>query len=252
MADNDNLKLWNEVQKTDPTYTKDYSGPGGYSGTAISGNYMIMEATKQFGPIGLGWGYDIIEDRIDTGGPVYSEADGSIMGHTMTHTIKLELWVKFGDEVAKIQNYGHTPYVTWNRNYKNWNTDQEAPKKSLTDAIKKCLSMFGFCADIYLGLYDDVSYVEEVKAQAQIDKADDKLEATVKANQVYKEWFDKHLEIIKTAASVNELELIFKSSYRKAQRKQDRDGLLTLTRAKDARLKTLEDKKNGSTTPAHK
>lgn len=242
-----NLELWDNVSTSDPEYTREFSAGGGYSGTAINGAYMIMKATKQWGPIGINWGYEILEERIDNGAPGYDEA-GEILGHTMTHTIHLALWVKMGDEMSRVEHFGHTPFVYWNRTYKNWVTDQEAPKKSLTDAIKKCLSMYGFCADIYLGMFDDVGYVEDLKTTKEINKADDKLEAEIKAKQEYDDWFRKHLDIIKTAVNINELELVFKGTYRKAQRKGDRDGILQLTRAKDARLKQLQEKENNDST----
>ena len=249
-----NLALWDKVKKTDPKHTKEFSGPGGYSGTAINPTYLTMLATENWGPIGMNWGYNILEERFETGHPQHDEA-GEILGHITTHTIKLELWVKNKildpnfkpdegeDPIARICHFGHTPCITWNRTYKNWVTDVEAPKKSLTDALKKCLSMYGFSADIFLGMYDDVNYVAEVKAQADIDDSEDKLAEGIKQRQEYKEWFDKHIEFINTATNINELELLFKTSYRKAQHKGDRDGLLKLTRAKDAKMKTLKEKK---------
>jgi len=244
-----NLSLWEKVSKTDPAYTKKFSQ--GFTGTSVNSTYLIRLATEQWGMIGLDWGYDILEERTDNGAPVYNDS-GEIIGHIQTHTIKLCLWVKRGKEYARVEHFGHTPYVYYSPKNNKWITDQEAPKKSLTDAIKKCLSMFGFSADIFLGLFDDVGYVQEIMAEAEINKIDNKMEADVKAKQIYKEWFDKHLKIIETAVTINELELIFKSSYRKAQRQNDRDGLLKLTRSKDTRLKHLqakEDKKHGSTTP---
>lgn len=250
--ENNNLSLWEKVSTTDPAYTKAFNQ--GFSGTSINSTYLIMQATEQWGMIGLGWGYDIAEERIDNGGPVYNN-DGEILGHIQTHTIKLCLWVKQGEEFSRVEHFGHTPYTYYSHKNSKWITDQEAPKKSLTDALKKCLSMHGFSADIYLGMFDDRSYVEEVKAQVEINKIDDKLEADVKAKQIYKDWFDKHLELIKTAVTINELELVFKTSFRKTQRNSDKDGSLSLTRAKDARfkhLKSKEDEKNGSTTPANR
>ena len=38
-------------------------------------------------------------------------------------------------------------------------TDEEAPKKSLTDALSKAMSWLGFAADIHLGRWDDNKYV---------------------------------------------------------------------------------------------
>ena len=205
-----NMSLWNKVAKTNPEYTKAFTAGGGYSGTSINGTSVVMEATKQWGAIGVNWGYNVLEERVDTGATIFN-AENEIVGNTLTNTIKLELWVKKSildpewkpeqdeDSLARIVHYGHTPYVTWNRNYKNWQTDQEATKKSMTDALKKCLSMYGFNADIFLGLYDDVSYVGMLKDEAEIDKSDNKLETHIKQKQEYDDWYLKHLKIIETA-----------------------------------------------------
>ena len=202
---------------------------------------MIMQATEQWGMIGLGWGYDITEERVDTGGPIY-DAQGEILGHIQTHTIKLCLWVRQGEEFARVEHFGHTPYTYYSANKNKWITDQEAPKKSLTDALKKCLSMFGFSADIYLGLYDDRNYVDEVKAQSEIDKSDDKAATILKQRQEYDEELDKNLKLIETSVSLNELEAIFKSIARKATRRNDKDGLKTLNDATQKRKKYFENK----------
>src|SRR5690242_14923694 len=50
------MALWNAVCKTDPRHTKPVEF--GRKFTAIDAHYQIMEATRQFGPIGEGWGYD--------------------------------------------------------------------------------------------------------------------------------------------------------------------------------------------------
>ncbi|MFK8333452.1 hypothetical protein M2D63_026040, partial [Pseudomonas sp. BJa5] len=42
-----------------------------------------------------------------------------------------------------------------------YTTDGEAPKKSLTDAINNSLSMLGFRADVFLGIFDDRDYVQQ-------------------------------------------------------------------------------------------
>jgi len=234
-----NLELWEKVSVTDPQYTKGFNQ--GFSGTAINSTYLIRLATEQWGMIGLDWGYDIVEERVDSGAPVYN-ANNDIIGNILTHTIKLCLWVKRGEDYARVEHFGHTPYVYYSAKNNKWITDQEAPKKTLTDAIKKCLSMFGFSADIYLGLYDDQGYVEEVKAQAAIDNADNKAEEEIKQRQEYEKLFKDNLALIKTATNMNELEKVFASIARKSKRRKDVEGIRKLTAAKDKRKSELEEK----------
>ena len=236
-----NLDLWDKVSTTDPSYTKPLTG-GGFSGTSINATYLVMKATEQWGMIGLDWGYDITEERVDNGGPVYNN-DGEILGHVQTHTIKLCLWVKRGEQYARVEHFGHTPYTYYSAKNNKWITDQEAPKKSLTDSLKKCLSMFGFSADIFLGLYDDIGYVEEVKAQSAIDKADNKADEILKQNKEYKELLELNLKLIKTATSTNELEAIYKSIARKAKRKNDEAGMKSVLDATTKRKEELEANK---------
>ena len=64
-----NTSIWERVQSTDPKFTKNYKGAGGFSGTAINATYLVKKATEQFGPLGSGWGYEIVEERFDAGGP---------------------------------------------------------------------------------------------------------------------------------------------------------------------------------------
>ena len=242
MSDNiDNLSIWEQVKNTDPTYTKDFSAPGGHSGTSINATYMFRQATELFGPVGNGWGYNIIEERFDTGAPVNNK-EGEILGHVMTHTIRISLWYKDEQGKHEVEHFGHTPYVYYSTNYSKFITDGEAPKKSLTDAIKKCLSMLGFSADVFMGLYDDVGYVQEARAAFEVEKSDDAAEETIRKRQEYDAWKVKHLDFITTATNINELELLFKSCARKAKHHNDDDGLIKFTKAKDARKTELEKK----------
>ncbi|MCP5787189.1 hypothetical protein NL329_30185, partial [Klebsiella pneumoniae] len=64
----DNLDLWKRVFKTDERFTKAFTQNGG--GTSINGTYMTMLATREFGPKGIGWGVDIVEERFDIGAPI--------------------------------------------------------------------------------------------------------------------------------------------------------------------------------------
>jgi hypothetical protein len=143
---NDNLKLWESVEKTDPKYTKAFSKAGGFSGTAINATYLIRKATALWGPMGGTWGPEVVDDRYVAGG------EGIII-----HVLRINLRHPHGS----VPSYGQTTFVGKNKN--GIFTDEEAPKKSLTDATTKALSMLGFSADVFLGLYDDNKYVNDRK-----------------------------------------------------------------------------------------
>jgi hypothetical protein len=54
---------------------------------------------------------------------------------------------------------------------RNGNVDDECYKKIQTDALTKALSRLGFNADIFMGLWDDNRYVEQVKKKKEGEKA---------------------------------------------------------------------------------
>jgi hypothetical protein len=238
---NENLELWGRVGKTDPQYTKAYKGAGGFEGTAVNPLYTVRRLTEEFGQLGIGWGYDIIEDRFDNGHTVYDD-NGNSIGILSTHTIRLDLWHMVGDKKAISTHYGHTPYV-----YKNkWGmqTDVEFAKKSLTDALNKAASMFGFNSDIYLGKYDDVTYVQEIGNEFALEEAEDKDAELIKQRQEYDDLFAKNLELIKTSVSIHELESIYKSIVRKAKHRGEEEDVKTLNKAaKDRKAELEKDKK---------
>ena len=144
----ENLKVWNAVEKTDPKYTKAFSKAGGFSGTAINATYLIRKATELWGPIGGAWGPEVEDERYVEG------AEGTIV-----HVLR----IKLRHPTGWLHSYGQTTFVGKNKH--GMFTDEEAPKKSLTDAISKGLSMLGFSADVFLGLYDNNKYVNDRKAE---------------------------------------------------------------------------------------
>lgn len=148
----DSMTLWNQVCATDPAHTKKFTKGGGFSGTAIKPFWLIKRATETFGPVGIGWGWEEIENRTVAGvwcSKVRLWYVAPCGGHAGT-TGRIEQW---GQTVMEGQNK-NGPFV-----------DEEAPKKAVTDAVTKCLSYLGFAGDVHLGLFDDSKYVTEVNAE---------------------------------------------------------------------------------------
>lgn len=186
-AVNKNLQVWDQACITDRAHTKQFTRGGGFSGTAINQTYLIRKATEMWGAMGGAWGVEIIEQGLMQGQPLtvedYSEeyattADGvvvvtkketttRVIGHEQIHFVRVKLHYPSGDSVGVVEHFGQTTFVGQNK--RGPFTDEEAPKKSLTDAIGKALSMLGFSADVYLGTFDDNKYVNDKKA------ADDKV-----------------------------------------------------------------------------
>jgi hypothetical protein len=157
----DNMRVWNQVKATDPRATKKFKKGGGFSGTAINPIYLARRATEVFGPVGIGWGHEEIESKVVDGAVCPSGTEKIWFTH-------VKLWFVLDGQRGEVSQWGATMFVE--RFKKNtpeeyWSSDEEAAKKSRTDALSKCLSMLGFSADIWEGLYDDPKYVEERKAE---------------------------------------------------------------------------------------
>ena len=227
------MDIWDFAEQTDPKYTK----PDNYSGfTTINGTYLIKKATELFGPMGLGWGFDIIEERYDEGVPFNIKDVGLIT--SKSHTIKLELWYKVGDEVGKVVNFGHTKYVYKTKN--GYMLDEEAPKKSLTDAIKKCLSMLGFSGDIFMGQFEDREYMEEITRKSQLEHADDKDAERLRQIKEHKDWMDEELKCYALIDDAESLEKVYIVHMRKCGRRNDEKGREIFTKAYESRLMEIK------------
>ncbi len=159
-----NMELWNSVEKTDPSKTKEFTGKGGFSGRAIKPMYLIRRATEKWGPMGGAWGIDILSEKIVQGAPMIDK-DGKILGFESIHQVLITLRYPGG----MLPAFGQTQFVG-RRNNGAFFTDEEAPKKSLTDALTKGLSWLGFSADVHEGLYDDVKYLNRVMDEFETAK----------------------------------------------------------------------------------
>jgi len=210
---NEFLSVWNDTCTTDPRHVKAFSRGGGFSGTAINHTYQIRKATELWGPMGHLWSVKIIEQGLMPGTPIIveeleqawevnSEGERVLVRETTKkqmvaqesiHFVRIHLSYPVfatngnGDRVhtgtGTVEHFGQTTFVGKNKN--GYFTDEEAPKKSLTDAIGKALSMLGFSADIYLGLYDDNKYVNDRKAEAvKAGTAKPEIKAKMTAEQV--------------------------------------------------------------------
>jgi hypothetical protein len=152
----DNLKLWHQVEKTPIEHTKNITGKS-YKGTSPKPHYLVQKATETFGPCGIGWGFSV-EERIESGAMI---ADGFF---EKMHIAKVKVWYKWGGERGEVEHIGGTVFSGKYASGKTF-TDEDAPKKSVTDALVKALSMIGFAGDIFMGRYDDSKYLQELRQE---------------------------------------------------------------------------------------
>lgn len=221
-AEQENLHIWKSVQRTDPRFTKPVEGAG-YVATSINAEYMFMRATEVFGPIGEGWGYTILEEKMLAGAPMSEatyddnkkfvgnrlirDADGTLICE-QNHSIKIQFWYSVeGDVRGEIESYGATPYMY--KTNKGIKADSEVIKKSLTDAIKKALSMLGFSADVWLGMHDNPEYLAENNIEFAIKNASEKAGDSVRLRKELDEKLTKVGNTISSAVTTNEVNKVY-------------------------------------------
>ena len=219
-----NLRIWNQVEKTDTRFTKD-AKVGGQNITSLNGTAMIMKATEVFGPAGIGFGWNVVEERFDKGAEIFSgEGDKRVsLGYELNHTIKINFWFMLDGQRGEIEQYGCTQYL-----YKSkygTTTDGEAPKKSLTDAIKKALSMLGFSADVFLGMFDDQNYKAMLEDEQRIQDAEDKEIEIERQKQGRLDYIKSTIDLMQGAKSPNELKKIHDSAVRRLTARKDETGV---------------------------
>lgn len=266
---NDNLSIWKRVQRTDPRFTKPLDGMG-FTGTSINGTYMIMRATEIFGPIGIGWNYEVIEERFIDGKPLTEpvldernkqvatrflrNGDGTLFCE-QHHSVKIKFWylTPTGDR-AEFESYGATPYLY--QTHYGPKSDGEIMKKSLTDAIKKALSMLGFSSDIYLGMHENPEYVAKNKIESDIKAAVDDADEMIRIKNELDDKLTKNAKAMENAITKSELNGISNSIIREidihiksAKERRDHEvekylnaRLIRLKEIKNERLIQLEQK----------
>lgn len=221
----ENINFWDKFPKTDPKYTKGNS-QGGRKSTSITPVYMVKLATEVLGPIGIGWGYRVIEERFDNGKPVvliqaantdnnlpvYMMDNGSIV-YEKNHTVLIELWIKDSDQT--FQQYGHTKYMYMTKSG-GFYVDDEYGKKSITDAMTKCLSLLGVCSDVYMGEFDDINYQEAARIESDIAKADDKTEAIKKKTEELNQHIQQNVQLMDSCPNFDAVGKVYGLAHSKA------------------------------------
>ncbi|QXC67586.1 hypothetical protein KSL85_09195 [Klebsiella aerogenes] len=215
----DNLELWKRVFKTDERFTKAFTQNGG--GTSINGTYLTMLATREFGPKGIGWGVDILEERFDIGAPITRQVKGKdnnaswelvLDGNGKTvneqhHVVTVRLWYILNGVRGEETAYGCTPYI-YGSKY-GITCDGEATKKSLTDATKKALSGLGFSGDIFMGLYDNLEYRQKNKAEFDLKNASETAEDAARLRQEFDDKLSRVANTLAHGVTVNEINGVF-------------------------------------------
>ena len=145
----ENTKIWDALAKTDPAHTKKFSRAGGFRGTSVKPIYTTHKMTEQFGPAGKGWGMSE---------PVFQVVPA---GDQILVYCTVGLWWGQRDQIV----YGVGGDIVWGKNKNGAYVDDEAFKKSYTDALSNAMKQIGMSADIHMGQHDDDKYVSALREE---------------------------------------------------------------------------------------
>jgi hypothetical protein len=143
----DNKDLWKRAFTTDPRAVKPITGKQ-YRGNSPKPYWIVERMTDEFGPCGIGWGFTILNERMER----LTETD-------ILHVAVVRFWYVLEDKRGEFEQIGQTRAVYKTKDG-HMMIDEDAPKKSVTDAMVKCASYLGFAGDIFSGMWDDSKYVQ--------------------------------------------------------------------------------------------
>lgn len=136
-----NMQLWRMVEKTPPDVTKDADNKR-FKFTSVDPHFQHEEATRLWGPYGDKWGIRKMRwDWIAIESPIMILDAEFFYPHPETgETVSFEYRID-----------------------KKYQPGFDNAKMIQTSFKKKCLSLLGFNADIYRGMYDDDEYVRDME-----------------------------------------------------------------------------------------
>ena len=145
MQKKQNMDLWLALAPSDMKYLKKVEF-GARKFTSIDPQYQIMKMTEKFGPVGVGWGYNVEYD--------YPSSNDMIL-----IVAKVSIWTTLPENI-----FGP---VAGTRTF--WHKDMKRPaedagKMALTDALTKGLSHLGCDADVFLGKHDNKHMADNKKS----------------------------------------------------------------------------------------
>lgn len=197
----DNKSLWNKAFTTDPRAVKPITGKQ-YSGNSPKPYWIVERLTDEFGPCGIGWGFQIVSERFER----FSDVDS-------LHVAVVRFWYVTDGKRGELEQIGQTK-ASYMSSKDKFVLDEDAPKKSVTDALVKCASYLGFAGDIFSGRWDDSKYAQE--AAAEWDKR--------KAGAAREKWLADWMAMLSEATSSKDLKARVARAIEDAKKYEDADA----------------------------
>lgn len=198
-----NKTLWHKVCVTDPKAVKPITGKQ-YSGNSPKPYWIVERLTDEFGPCGIGWGFNIVSERIERFGDTDS-----------LHIAVVRFWYEFNGKRGELEQIGQTK-ASYLSSKDKFILDEDAPKKSVTDALVKCASYLGFAGDIFSGRWDDSKYIQEAAAEWDRRNKEDNPERAA--------WLADWLAAIEATATVGDLRRVTAEAIAAAKQTKDCDA----------------------------
>ncbi len=158
-----NTTIWNALYTSDPAHVKKITGKT-YQGDSPKPHWMIKRLTEQFGPVGRGFGWEVISSE-------YINSIPRPDGIEKRHECRILFWWSDDSGRHKVESFGGTKALYKAKGDEGyWVDDEDAAKKSLTDAITKAASWLGLAGDIFMGQWNDSKYQTELREVAKAKK----------------------------------------------------------------------------------
>jgi hypothetical protein len=219
----ENKALWQRAFTTDPKAVKPITGKQ-YNGNSPKPYWIVERLTDEFGPCGIGWGFSILNERFER----FSDTDS-------LHVAAVRFWYVLDGKRGELEQIGQTK-ASYTTNAGKFIVDEDAPKKSVTDALVKCASYLGFAGDIFSGRWDDSKYVKEAGAEWEARRrgaANDAMPPEVVADWV---------AYINDSASSGELRARLEEATKAAQEVNDTAAIDQFKAAAEAKVATAKAK----------
>lgn len=140
------MRIWDKLCYTNPEFTKDFD-KGTFKGTSISPVYQIKKMTEAFGPVGVGWKFEIKDTRH------LHLTDGTVMVFR-----DILLYIKQNGEWSEPTPGSGGDFIARLTKDNKIRYDDEGEKKALTDALTNAMTKLGMSADVHMGYFDDEEY----------------------------------------------------------------------------------------------
>jgi len=162
-----NLRHYNALRRPDNSALKTITGGNLNGKTDINPQWRLEAMTRQFGPVGIGWGWRLVrvwmEKPSDASGVVLAFAEVAVWYRDpVTHDRSEDIPGIGGNEIVKVEGgFVEDPDNPREKVRRAFvcKPNDEAYKMAVTDALSVAFKTIGVGGDIYAGAWDGSKYI---------------------------------------------------------------------------------------------